>query len=59
MRIEPTGTIRVSGKSGVFDHLGDIKKGAELPAKIVSRISGREAVCQALSARASRWSQVP
>ena len=46
MRIEPTGTIRVSGKSGVFDHLGDIKKGAELPAKIVSRISGREAVLE-------------
>jgi hypothetical protein len=46
MRIEPTGTIRVSGKSGVFDQLGDIKKGTELPAKIVSRISGREAVLE-------------
>ncbi|HOT46071.1 MAG TPA: hypothetical protein PLM53_15570 [Spirochaetota bacterium] len=46
MRIEPTGIIRVSGKSGVFDQLREIQKGTELPAKIVSRISVREAVLE-------------
>ncbi len=46
MRIEPTSTIRVSGKSGIFDQLRDMQKGAELPARIIDRISGREAILE-------------
>ncbi len=46
MKIEPTSTIRVSGKSGVYDQLREMQKGAELPARIIDRISGREAVLE-------------
>ncbi len=46
MRIESTNTIRVSGRSGAVDHLGGLPKGAEITARIVERISGREAVLE-------------
>jgi len=46
MRIESTNTIRVSGRSGTVDHLAGLQKGAEITARIIDRISGREAVLE-------------
>jgi hypothetical protein len=46
MRIETANTIRVTGRSGVTDQLRDMQKGAELPARIIDRISRREAVIE-------------
>ncbi len=46
MRIEPANSIRVSLRTGMSDQLRDLQKGAELPARIVDRISGREAVLE-------------
>ncbi|OHD62710.1 MAG: hypothetical protein A2176_12810 [Spirochaetes bacterium RBG_13_51_14] len=46
MRIEAANTIRVIGRSGIADTFRDIQNGAELPARIVERISGRDAVLE-------------
>lgn len=46
MRIEPVNIIRIPGRSGSGDPFRDIQKGAELPARIIERIGGKEAVLE-------------
>jgi hypothetical protein len=44
MRIEPSITIKVIGRSGTTELFAGIRKGAEMPARIIERISGHEAI---------------
>ncbi|MBN2159109.1 MAG: hypothetical protein JW807_06920 [Spirochaetes bacterium] len=46
MRIEPSNTIRILSKSGMSDQLRGIQKGAEIAARIIERIGGKEAVLE-------------
>ncbi len=46
MRIEPINIIRIPGKTGAGDPFKDLQKGSELPARIIERIGGKEAVLE-------------
>jgi hypothetical protein len=46
MRIEPTITIRITGRAGTADIFAGIRKGSELTARIVERVRGHEAVLE-------------
>jgi len=46
MKIAPTNIITISGKTGLPDQMRGIQKGEELPARIVERISRREAILE-------------
>ena len=46
MRIDPVNIIRIPGKSGSADPFRDVQKGAELPARIIERIGGKEAILE-------------
>jgi hypothetical protein len=46
MRIEPTITIRIVGRTGTAELFAGIRKGSELTARIVERVRGHEAVLE-------------
>jgi len=46
MRIEPVNIIRIPGKTAAGEAFRDIQKGAELPARIIERIGGKEAILE-------------
>jgi len=46
MRIEPTITIRITGRAGTGELFAGMRKGTELTARIVERVRGHEAVLE-------------
>lgn len=46
MKIEPINIIRIPGKAAAGEAFRDIKKGSELPARIIERIGGKEAILE-------------
>ena len=46
MRIEPSITIRITGRAGTAELFAGIRKGSELTARIVERVRGHEAVLE-------------
>ncbi len=46
MKIESSGTIRISGRSTIISLLNNLKKGSEHPAKIIERPSTKEAILE-------------
>ena len=46
MRIEPSITIKVIGRAGTAELFSGIRKGSEIPAQIIERVSGHEAILE-------------
>jgi hypothetical protein len=51
MRIEPINIIRIPGKTAAGDAFRNIQKGSELPARIIERIGGKEAILEIAGTR--------